>query len=226
MKVLIIEDNHQLAKRITNLLSRTYLAEVVHSGENGLSQAQTGRYDAIVLDLGLPDIHGLKVCEVLRRKGIKTPILILSGVNDTTSRVKLLNSGADDYLVKPFNGTELQARIAALLRRQPNLYIDNIMRVGDLEIDINKREVRRSGVLIPLRRKEFDILQYLVNNQGRAVSRDMILDHAWENNKESWNNTVDVHIKHLRDKIDRPFQSSLIKTAYGVGYMVENTQSK
>lgn len=226
MKILIVEDNVLLAKRVKSLLSKNYLVDLVHNGRDGLCFAQAIQYDVIILDLGLPDLHGIKVCEELRDQRVKSAILILSGINDTLSRVQLLNSGADDYLTKPFNGAELQARIKALLRRQPNMLIKNTMVIGDLEIDINKREVRKGSVLIYLRRKEFDILRYLVKNQGRPVSREMILEHVWESGTDSWNNTVDVHIKHLRDKIDRPFKSSLIKTAYGIGYMVENTQSK
>src|SRR3989344_3990132 len=226
MKILIIEDNKLLAKRVKDLLSENHLVDMVHTGVNGLNFALATQYEIIILDVGLPDLHGIKVCEELREQRVESAILVLSGINDTLSRVNLLNSGADDYLTKPFNGSELRARVAALARRQPNMLVNNVMVVGDLEVDIDKREVRKSGVLILLRRKEFDILQYLVKNQGRPVSREMILNHAWESDVENWNNTVDVHIKHLRDKIDRPFQSSLIKTAYGIGYMVENTQSK
>jgi DNA-binding response OmpR family regulator len=222
MKILVIEDNEGLAKRIRRMLQKTYVVDIAPTGSEGAAQAEALRYEVILLDLGLPDMHGLEVCKAIRRNGVQTPILILTGVNDLQSRVQLLNHGADDYLSKPFNGEELVARIAALARRQPQLHIENILELDDLQINVSRREVRRSGVLIPLRRKEFEILHYLVANQGRAVSRQMILDHAWENTKDRWNNSVDVHIKRLRDKIDRPFPKPLIKTAYGIGYMVES----
>lgn len=223
MKLLVVEDSKGLAKRIKSVLGKRYLVDVVHTGKDALHQIGLVNYGVIILDLGLPDIHGMIICKTIRENGIKSPILILTGVDDVQSRVQLLETGADDYLAKPFNGAELVARVTALARRQPMPYIGSIITVGDLEVDTSRRQVRRCGVLVPLRRKEFDILQYLVSNRGRAVSREMILNHAWESGKESWNGTVDVHIKHLRDKIDRPFQSSIIKTAYGIGYMVEST---
>lgn len=223
MKVLVIEDNEALAERIKQTLGKQYLVDIVHTGEEGLSQLQTITYEVVVLDLGLPDIHGLQVCKNIRAGGVLTPILILTAIDDIQSRVQLLDSGADDYVTKPFNGAELKARVSALARRRPDTYVGTTLMVADLEIDIARRQVRRSGVLVPLRRKEFDILQYLVSNQGRAVSREMIIDHAWENSQDRWNNSVDVHIKRLRDKIDRPFPRPLIKTAYGIGYMVEST---
>jgi two-component system OmpR family response regulator len=174
-----------------------------------------------VLDLKLPDMTGLDVCKTLREAGVETPVLILTANDDTESKVELLNGGADDYLTKPFNINELKARITALSRRQPRTYTHSTITLHDLVIHTNERKVYRDGVLIPLRRKEFDILTYLVNNRGRVLTRQMILGNAWDANKDTWNSTVDVHIKHLRDKIDRPFKTSLIKTAYGVGYVID-----
>lgn len=224
MKILLIEDSQGLAERIKSALAKYFVVDIVHTGEDGLSQIESVEYDVILLDLGLPDMHGTKVCKLIRKAGVETPLLVLTAVDTVESRVKLLNSGADDYVTKPFNSAELVARVKALARRQVRSYQDEVITLGDLEINTGKRQVKRSGVIVPLRRKEFDILQYLVSNQGRAVSREMILDHAWESNKERWNNSVDVHIKRLRDKIDRPFQDPIIKTAYGIGYMVESAQ--
>ena len=136
--------------------------------------------------------------------------------------VGLINAGADDIIKQPFSEAELKARITALLRRQTYSYKPNVLAVADLKIDINSLQVHRSGVKIRLRRKELEILIYLVQHKGRPVSRTMILSHAWEVDRDNWHNTVDVHIKHLRDKIDRPFEQSLIKTAYGFGYMIED----
>ena len=153
---------------------------------------------------------------------VDTPILILTGAADVTSRVTLLNGGADDYVTKPFSVAELKARLGALLRRPPTTMGTSTFTVQGLVIDPHRRRVERDGQAIPLRRKEFDILEYLVRNRGRPVTRSMILDHAWDGSKDTWNNTVDVHIKHLRDKIDRPFGTALIKTAYGIGYMIDD----
>lgn len=223
MKILVIEDSQGLAERIKSALSKHFIVDVAPNGSEGLALIEAVHYEVVILDLGLPDISGLKVCTTIRESGITIPILILTAVDDVQSRVQLLNNGADDYVTKPFNSAELIARVNALARRKTQEYTENIIVVGDLEIDVARRQVKRSGVTVPLRRKEFDILQYLVVNQGRAVSREMILDHAWESNTERWNNSVDVHIKRLRDKIDRPFREPIIKTAYGIGYMVDRT---
>lgn len=221
MKILIIEDNTRLAERIKSVLSKVYIVDSASSGEEGIDLACSTQYKLIILDLKLPDMNGLNVCSHLRKQKINVPILILTAANDIQSKVRLLGSGADDYLTKPFNMAELNARVVALTRRESQPLINNVLLVNDLEIDVARRQVRRAGMSISLRRKEFDILEYLVHNQGRAVSRDMIINHAWVDGSNSWNNTVDVHIKHLRDKVDKPFDEPLIKTAYGIGYMID-----
>lgn len=223
MKILLIEDNLRLAERIKYYLGKEFIVDVAHTGEEGKAKALSTFYAAILLDLNLPDIHGHDVCRELRKAQLTTPILVISGIKESDSRVSLLDSGADDYLVKPFDPRELIARIHALFRRHHQGYNNHILTVKDLTIDVNRRRVQRGGKAITLRRKEFDILEYLVSNRGRAVTRDMILNHAWDGAKESWHNTIDVHIKYLRDKVDKPFDSPLIKTAYGVGYMVDDS---
>jgi len=223
MKLLLIEDNLRLSERITYYLGKSFVVETATTGKEGKAKALLSTYSIIVLDLNLPDMNGHTICKELRAAKIDTPIIIISGINEADSRVALLESGADDYLVKPFDPRELIARIHAVFRRHQDGYNRHIIQVKDLTIDVNRRHVERAGTPISLRRKEFDILEYLVNNRGRAVTRNMILDHVWDTTKESWHNTVDVHIKYLRDKIDRPFESPLIKTAYGVGYMVDDS---
>ena len=221
MKLLLVEDNRALQERIKSQLDKFYIIDIAQTGEEAIHKAREFSYGVILLDLGLPDIPGLKVCQRIRENEIDTPILVLTGIDDMTTRVQLLNHGADDYVTKPFNSEELRARIAALSRRSPLRYKSSSVIYQDLVIDSDQRKVYRQGVHIPLRRKEFDILEYLVNNNGRVLTREMIINHAWDSSKASWNSTVDVHIKHLRDKIDRPFNSSLIKTAYGLGYKVD-----
>lgn len=221
MKILIIDDNERLSQRIKQRLGRQYLIDTVSSGQQGILQADMVDYGLIILDLGLPDIPGAQVCKQLRERQNAAPILILSAEYQVDTKVDLLNAGADDFMVKPFDINELNSRISAILRRTPKIKDHDVLRVGDLELDCAGRQVRRNGTIVDLRRKEFDILEYLVMNRNRAVSRAMIFDHAWEDGDISWHNTVDVHIKHLRDKVDKPFGQANIKTAYGVGYLYE-----
>ncbi|MEO8785045.1 MAG: response regulator transcription factor, partial [Candidatus Saccharimonadales bacterium] len=160
----------------------------------------------------------------IRSNGIKTPILVLTGSDDVNTKVAMLDIGADDYLLKPFYIGELQARLRALRRRSnvTKTRPSDVLTIGDLRLDSARRLVEREGQQIKLRRKEFDILEYLMINSGTVVTRAMIISTIWDSQVERWNNTVDVHIKYLRDKIDRPFKQKLIKTAYGVGYMIDD----
>src|SRR5664279_5473566 len=222
MKILYIDDNRMLVDSVKKLLGATYTVDYASTGRDGLQCALSVQYNLILLDLRLPDMDGLEVCRQLRAAHVSAPILILTVQKDPEMSVKLLNCGADDYITKPFNGEALKARIAAVLRRGPEMDDEKVIKISDLTVNITRREVQRSGINIPLRRKEFDILEYLTTNHGRVLTRTMILDHVWEAGTEGWNNTVDVHIKYLRDKIDRPFKTQLIKTAYGVGYMIDD----
>lgn len=222
MKLLVIEDNQRLADRMYRKLHPFYTIDIVNSGYEALVKLSDVEYDVITLDLGLPDTSGLEVCQKLRELKIMTPVLVVTGVDSTDNIVELLNSGADDYITKPFQGNELRARINALGRRRARHEPKPILTYGDLTINSEQRSVNRGGVVISLRRKEFDILEYLVMNQGRIMTRDMIMNHAWDGVRTSWKGTVDVHIKHLRDKVDKPFETRIIKTAYGLGYRIDN----
>ena len=221
MKILLIEDNKPLAERMKRQLSSTYIVDVVHKGAAGIEKLRQIEYDAVIMDLGLPDIAGKDVCRSIRAANKTIPILVVTGVDHIDSKVTLLNLGADDYITKPFHARELKARIVALTRRCESRADGNTLSCGDLVLDRDARTAYRAGVAIPLRRKEFDILEYLMKNKGRVLTRRMIITHAWDSSKGGWGSTVDVHIKHLRDKIDRPFETQLIKTAYGVGYRVD-----
>ena len=221
MKLLVIEDNPRLSARMKQQLQKWYLVEVASSGDEALHLTSSELFDTILLDLGLPDAPGIEVCKQIRKITKGTPILVVTGIDTISSRVDLLDSGADDYITKPFDLQELRARINALARRRErNEYMPSIS-LGDLTIDPSSRQVTRSGKLIALRRKEFDILEYLVINSGRVMTREMIINHAWPITNRGWTGSVDVHIKQLRDKVDRPFAYPLIKTSYGVGYMAE-----
>lgn len=222
MRILLIEDEKDTAQILKRNLDNYFTVEVAYSGEEGEYLASVNDYDLIILDLMLPDMNGMEVTRKLRDNKIFTPILVLTAQFETESKIKALDLGADDYLTKPFSIEELLARIRALLRRPPQVLTSNIISVGDLIIDLNKRLVMRSGKTLFLRRKEFYLLEYLARNVGRVITRSMILDHVWESSNESLTNIVDVHIKYLRDQIDKPFNTKLIKTVHGMGYKIES----
>lgn len=224
-KLLVIEDNKPLARSLRGWLSRQYEITVAFSGHTGISRLAKETFDLIILDLNLPDLPGQEVCDQIRAAGIKTPVMILTASEDINSKVTLLDLGADDYLLKPFYIGELQARLRALLRRSVNVPAaksTDILQLADLRVDTARRQVERQGQKITLRRKEFDILEYLMVNRGIVVTRAMIIGAIWDSTADRWNNTVDVHVKYLRDKVDRPFKQKLIRTAYGVGYMIDD----
>lgn len=221
MKILIIEDDRQTAETIRDVMKDYYAVDISYTGEDGEYQASVNEYDVIVLDVVLPDINGVEVCKRIRENEIKTPILMLTGKTEIKDKVTALDSGADDYLTKPFKFAELLARIRALMRRNPGTLSSNTLCVGNLSLDIVKNMVKRNDKTIPLRRKEFGLLEYLMRNRGRVLTRSMILEHVWESDTDPITNTVDVHINYLRGKIDRPFTDQLIKTVHGLGYKIE-----
>lgn len=222
MKILVIEDNPRLSERIRQQLQKWYLVDLANSGDDALRKLASNTYDLTILDLGLPDMPGMEVCRQIRRTNNELPVLVLTGIDSTASRVELLDIGADDYVTKPFDVSELRARINALARRKSRSPAIPLLSIGDLTLNPSSREVTRGGAAIHLRRKEFEILEYLLQNAGRVMSREMIVNHAWPITSNTWSGSVDVHIKQLRDKIDRPFSYPLIKTSYGVGYMIES----
>lgn len=226
MKILVIEDNPRLAERVKKQLSRWYIVETAESGDKGLQYVATNTFDIVLLDLGLPDTPGIEVCKQIRNLSRDLPVLVVTGVDTTESRVDLLENGADDYITKPFEIAELHARVNALARRRSRSEDASKIIVGDLVIDPGRRKVTRADREVTLRRKEFDILEYLASHPGRVMSRQNIIDHAWSSTSTSWPGSVDVHIKQLRDKIDRPFGYPLIKTSYGLGYMIETPTSQ
>ena len=221
MKLLLIEDDRETAATLKEELGKDYIVEVSFTGEDGEYQTDINEYDLVILDLGLPDKGGEEVCRNIRKKNARVPILVLTGEHKVQTKVSLFDLGADDYLTKPFSFGELKARIRALLRRKQDTFVSQIISLDDLTLDLNKKIVQRGVKHISLRRKEFYLLEYLIRNAGRVVSRSMILDHVWESNSESLTNVVDVHIKYLRDQIDRPFGKQLIKTVHGLGYKIE-----
>lgn len=221
MRILLIEDDRGIAKALQQGLRSAYVVDVAYEGKEGLTEALSGTHDVILLDLNLPDMSGEEICRTIRKKNITTPIIVISGRDLTNDKVMLLDMGADDYITKPFRLEEVKARIRVVLRHSSKNGTKPVLTVGDLELDPAGRTVRHKKKMIELRRKEFDLLEYLMRHQGQTMTRAMILEHIWEMNENLWANVVDVHIKHLRDKIDRPFGTQLIKTVHGVGYKLE-----
>jgi len=221
MRILVIEDEHGIAGAIKKGLEQErHVVDVEYDGEAGYDLASEGVYDLIILDLMLPKMDGITVCQKLRSDNIHTPILMLTARGQLSDKVKGLNSGADDYLVKPFAFVELLARLRALTRR-PKQILSNTISVGDLTIDLVSFQVTRQGKEISLSKKEFSLLEYMVRNQGLVLTKEQIINHVWDYDADILDNTVEVYIRNLRQKIDKPFKYPLIHTLRSFGYKIE-----
>jgi len=220
MNILLIEDELVIGQNIKERLTADlYHVEWITSGKSGLNRALFEIYNLIILDLMLPEIDGFSILKKIRTDGITTPVLLLTALGDTLSKVKGLDSGADDYLTKPFAMDELTARVRMLIRRKTGLPT-SLIKIQDLSIDTANREVLRNQQEIYLTPKEFQILELLAYNKNRAVSRLTIAEHIWQENYDTMTNFVDVHIKNLRRKIDTDSPVKLVKTVRGLGYML------
>ena len=224
MRILIIEDEQRLAKAIKKGLEQeTYAVDIAFDGISGFDLAAVEDYDLIILDLMLPGMDGIQVCKKLRKEeGISTPILMLTARGRLDDKVKGLNAGGDDYLVKPFAFEELLARIKAITRRPKDSILPNILAANGLSLNTLTYEVKRAGKKIKLSKKEYALLEYLLRNAGRILTKDQIISHVWDYDADILPNTVEVFIGYLRNKIDRPFKqkSPLIKTVRGFGYRI------
>lgn len=220
MNILLVEDEHKIANAIKQgFRQETYACEICYDGESGLAAAIGGEYDAIILDRMLPGLDGIEICKQIRARGIQTPILILTAKGQIRDRVTGLNAGADDYLTKPFAFQELLARIRALLRR-PDDTIGNVLQVEDLSLETITYEVKRGTTPLKLSQTEYALLEYLMRNPARVLSKETIINHVWDFDADILPNTVEAYIGYLRNKIDRPFPKSkpLIQTIRGFGY--------
>jgi two-component system, OmpR family, response regulator len=222
MRVLIIEDEHKIAGALKKALEQeSYAVDVSYDGDDGYAMATTEPYDVAIIDRMIPgEYDGLAIVKEMRAAKIHTPVLLLTAMSSVHDRAKGLDGGADDYLVKPFALEELLARVRALLRR-PTEQQANVLTIGDLSLDTVSYSVKRAGKEINLTSKEFALLEYLLRNPGRPLSKDVIISHVWDYDADILPNTVEVYIKYLRNKIDAPFKGDLIHTIRGFGYKLE-----
>lgn len=218
MRLLLVEDERPIADFITRgLTEHGYSVDVAYDGDEALHWPDVAEFDLIILDVMLPGHSGLEVCQTLRQRGVRTPILMLTARDAVEDRVRGLDMGADDYLIKPFAFVELLARLRALVRREPAL-LGTSLTIGDLTLDTATREVAQAGVPVELTSKEFALLEYLMRHPSQVLTRTMIAEHVWNYDFDNATNVIDVHIKNLRKKIDDSPDQKLIQTVRGVGY--------
>ncbi|MEI7534565.1 MAG: response regulator transcription factor [Verrucomicrobiae bacterium] len=218
MRILLAEDERKVAEHVrAGLAAEGYAVDVAHDGDEALWLAESSTYDALLLDINMPHKDGITVVRLLRRKGVLAPVIFLTARDDIEDKVRGLDAGADDYLTKPFSIVELLARLRAVLRRQ-RPQANNLVRVADLELDMVTHDARRAGEKIELTRREFALLEFLINASPKPVSKTAIVEHVWDQHFDSETNVVNVYIKMLRRKIDRAGLPPLIHTVRGVGF--------
>lgn len=222
MRILLVEDDVAIAQSLKEgLEDEAYAVDVVHDGDEGYRTATADDYDVIILDVMLPEMNGYEVCRALRKDGNQTPILMLTARDTERDIVEGLDVDADDYLAKPFSFEVVLARLRALLRR-PNEKLEEILRVGDLTLDPSLKKVMRAAQEISLTAKEYAVLEYLMRNAGKVLSKEQIISHVWDFDADVLPNNVELFIMFLRRKIDKPFDSKLIHTVPGFGYKLED----
>ncbi len=225
MRILLAEDERKVAEHIrAGLVAEGYAVDVAHDGDEALWLAESSTYDALLLDINMPHKDGITVVRLLRRKGVLAPVMFLTARDDIEDKVRGLDAGADDYLTKPFSIVELLARLRALLRRQ-RPQANNLVRVADLELDLVSHDARRGGEKIELTRREFALLEFLINASPKPVSKTAIVEHVWDQHFDSETNVLNVYIKMLRRKIDKEGLPPLIHTVRGVGFALREGES-
>ncbi|MGL5445913.1 MAG: winged helix-turn-helix domain-containing protein [Rhabdaerophilum sp.] len=223
MKILVIEDDKTTAAYIQKGMAELgHVIDIAETGRNGLFLAAGEPYDVMIIDRMLPGLDGLGIVKTIRAAGVQTPVLFLTALSGIDDRVDGFQAGGDDYLVKPFAFAELVARINALARRPPISDVQAFLRVADLDMDLLKRKVSRAGKEIDLQPREFRLLEFLMQNAGRLVTRTMLLENVWEYHFDPRTNIVETHVSRLRSKVDRGFDKELIETVRGAGYMIRD----
>jgi two-component system OmpR family response regulator len=222
MRILVVEDDKKIASLVVKGMEQAgFAVDHAEDGEDALHLALSEPYDAAIVDVMLPKLDGLTIIERMRQKKILTPVIVLSAKRSVDDRVRGLQTGGDDYLVKPFSFSELLARVHALIRRASHEAEPTRLLIGELSLDLLSREVARAGKKIDLQPREFSLLEYLMRNSGRVVSKTMIIEHVWGYNFDPQTNVVDVLVSRLRNKVDRDFENKMIHTHRGVGYALK-----
>jgi two-component system OmpR family response regulator len=226
VRILVIEDDKQTREFLVQGLTQSgHVVDSASDGKDGLFLALEQQYDVVVVDRMLPGLDGLSIVETVRKSGDRTPILILSALGEVDDRVEGLQRGGDDYLVKPFAFSELEARLGALIRRGDTEPAETRLQIADLEMDLLARRVRRAGREVELQPREFRLLEYLMRHSGQVVTRTMLLEKVWDYHFDPQTNVIDVHISRLRRKIDRDFDPPLIETVRGAGYALREPET-
>ena len=222
MRILVVEDDRKIASLVVRGMEQAgFAVDHAEDGDDALHLVLSGSYDAAIMDVMLPKLDGLTIIERMRQQKILTPVIVLSAKRSVDDRVRGLQTGGDDYLVKPFSFSELLARVHALIRRANHETEPTRLLIGELSLDLLSREVRRAGKKIDLQPREFSLLEYLMRNSGRVVSKTMIIEHVWGYNFDPQTNVVDVLVSRLRNKVDRDFEKKMIHTHRGVGYALK-----
>jgi two-component system OmpR family response regulator len=225
MKILVIEDDAETASYIANgMKEHGHVVDVAATGRDGLFLASAESYDLMIVDRMLPELDGLSIVKTIRGAGLRTPVLFLTALGGVDDRVTGLDAGGDDYLVKPFAFSELLARVNALSRRPPMTESETVLRVDDVEMDLLKRVVSRSGRKLDLQPREFRLLEYLLRHAGQVVTRTMLLEQVWDFHFDPHTNVVETHMSRLRAKMDKPFDKPMIHTVRGAGYSLHGAE--
>ena len=224
--ILIVEDEEKVARFIKKgLQTQSFIAEIAETGNEALELLKVRTFDLVILDIGLPDISGLEVCKIIRETNAKIPILMLTALGSVSDKLSGFEVGTDDYLVKPFDFMELLVRVKALLKRtfeHPSPELESMIQVADLQLDLKEKVARRNNTVISLTAKEFNLLEYLMRNKGRVVSKIDIAEKVWDINFDTGTNFIEVYVNYLRKKIDKESSNKLIHTIVGMGYMLKN----
>lgn len=224
-KILIVEDEKKIADTLKLGLSENgYLVEVAYNGDIGWKIFQNHPFDLVVLDINLPGLNGYELCKLIRANNYNIPVIMLTALSSLNDKVEGYDSGADDYIIKPFEFKELVMKIRVLLRRtlNQNIPVGMTLKAGDIEVNLDSKEVTRNGVAINLTAKEFQLLEYLLRNKNRVVSRADIAINVWDIDFETNTNVIDVYINYLRNKVDKPFDKKMIQTQIGMGYVLKD----